>query len=125
MSTHGEFTIQAELHTTGRWITVPLVVGGRRTLAAVLDTGSPVSAISPQTHRRLLTAGLLLPAVGRDRHRLMNLSVAGQPLPPLEIAIIRRLDRLDVDAVLGLDFLAQFATIHFDTRTFRLVLGRM
>lgn len=125
MLTHGEVTIQTELHSSGRWITVPLVVGARRTIAAVLDTGAPISGLSPQTYSRLLTAGLLLPTVGPNRYRLADLSVADQPLPPLEMAIIRRLDRLDVDALLGLDFLAQFATIHFDTRTFQLVLQRM
>ncbi len=122
MSTHGEIAIEAERHPSGRWITVPLAIGGVLTLAAVLDTGAPVSAISPRTETRLLSAGLLRPSGRPNRYALTDLSTANQTLPPLEVAVIRRLDRLDVDALLGLDFLTQFTRICFDTRTMRLVL---
>jgi hypothetical protein len=43
-------------------------------------------------------------------------------LPDLHVAVIRRLDALDVEALIGLDFLMRFARIHFDTRALQLRL---
>ena len=122
MSTTGEIAIQAGLHRSGRWITIPLLVGGKRPFSAVLDTGSPVSAISPRSERILSDDGLLEPAPRPHRYRLASLTAQNQQLPDLEVGVVRRLDRLDVDALLGLDFLTQFAHIHFDTRALRLRL---
>ena len=124
MSTPGELIIQARLHRSGRWITIPLTVNGTRELAAVLDTGAPVSAISPNVHARLTESGLLQLAATPNRYRLASLTVDGQPLLDLEVSVIRRLDRLDVDALLGLDFLTTFAHVHFDTVALRLRLVR-
>lgn len=122
MSTPGELVVQARLHRSGRWVTIRLTVGGARELEAVLDTGSPISAISPGVHARLTEGGLLQAAARPNRYRLAPLTVAGQPLPDLEVGIIRRLDRLEVDGLLGLDFLTQFAHIHFDPAALRLRL---
>lgn len=124
MSTIGEITIQAALHRSGRWVIVPLLVGGLRPLSAVLDTGSPVSAISPRTERVLLGDGLLQSASCPNRYGLVSLTAQGQYVPDMEVGVIRRLDRLDVEALIGLDFLMQFASIHFDTRALQLRLVR-
>ena len=122
MSTLGELTIQTEIHPSGRWITVPLVVGRARRISPVLDTGAPVSGISPRIEALLLANGLLRPGTTPNRHHLVELSVANQPLPDIEVAVIRRLDRLDVDGLLGLDFLSLFERIHFHTRSLQLIL---
>ena len=122
MSTTGEIAIQARFHPSRRWITIPLVVGGRRLISAVLDTGSPVSAISPRIERVLSGDGLLLPSARPNRRRLADLRVQGQPLPDLEVAVLNRLDRLAVDGLLGLDFLTHFEHIHFHTRALQLIL---
>lgn len=122
MSTSGEIVVQARRHSSGRWITLPLLVGGVRALSAVLDTGSPVSAISPRTEAALLESGLLQPGAEPNRYRLADLSASNQPLPALEVGVVRRLDPLDIDGLLGLDFLMQFEHIHFHTRSLELVL---
>lgn len=69
-----------------------------------------------------MNAGLL-PATARpDRYQLASLSTSGQQLPDLEIGVLRRLDRMGIEMLLGLNFLWQFDEIHFDTRTFILTL---
>lgn len=122
MSTPGELVIQASIHRSGRWITIPLTVSGTRELMAVVDTGAPVSAVSLAVHARLTESGLLQATTASNRYRLAPLTADGQQLPDLEVAVIRRLDRLDVDGLLGLDFLTRFAHIHFDTAALRLRL---
>lgn len=96
MSTPGDIAIQAERHRSGRWITVPILVGGVCAISAVLDTGAPVSAISPGVESALLGLGLLLPGTRPNRYLLADLSTAGQRLPSLDVGVLRRLDRLDV-----------------------------
>lgn len=105
MSTPGEIVIQAALHQSGRWVTIPLTVEDTYWLWAVLDTGSPVSAVSPRTAAALIAGGFLLDLPRPNRYLLASLSVEAQPLPDLEVGVIRRLDRLDVTALLGLNFL--------------------
>ena len=71
-----------------------------------------------------LEAGLIQRTQYPVRYTLAAVTREGQQLPNLDFGVVRRLDRLDVDGLLGLDFLRQFAQIHFDTRTLRLVLQR-
>src|SRR5205085_575304 len=84
VSTPGEIAIQTELHPSGRWITIPVEVAGTHTIWAVLDTGAPVSAISPQVEQELSRDGLLLPSTLPRRHRLVGLKSRQQQLPDLE-----------------------------------------
>ena len=118
----GEIAIQAERHRSGRWITVPVLVGGIRSISAVLDTGAPVSGISPDVESSLLALGLLRSADQPNRYLLGDLTTHGQRLPSLNVAVIRRLERLRVDALLGLDFLNHFERIDFHTRLLQLIL---
>jgi hypothetical protein len=91
-------------------------------IAAVLDTGAPVSAISVRIEDDLRARGLLQASGRTLRHRLAGLSIDGYPIPDLQVAVLRRLDRLQVDALLGLDFFALFDEVRFRTRTLRLAL---
>ena len=93
-------------------------------MSAVLDTGAPVSAISPGIEQDLLRDGLLQPGSLPRRHRLTRLRSQDQELPDIEVAVLNRLDRLGIDGLLGLDFLTNFEHIHFHTRSLRLVLER-
>jgi hypothetical protein len=122
VSIPGEIAIQTEVHPSGRWITIPLIIGESHDISAVLDTGAPVSAISPRVEHRLLSSGLLGASALPRRYRLRNITADRQPLPDLDIAVIRRLDRLGVDGLLGLDFLTHFERVHFHTRSLLLVL---
>jgi hypothetical protein len=56
---------------------------------------------------------------------MSDLTADRQALPNLDVAVIRRLDRLGVDGLLGLDFLTYFEHIHFHTRSLGLVLERV
>ena len=125
MSTPGEVALQAVLHSSGRWITIPVIVGGLYLIAeAVLDTGAPVSAIRPGVAQELQSRGLLGASPTPRRYRLTGLTSQDQGLPDLEVAILNRLERLGVDGLLGLDFLTYFDHLHFHTRSLRLVLER-
>src|SRR5438874_11874877 len=107
----GEISIQASLHPnpTGRWITLPVDIAGVHTLAVVLDTGSPFSAISPGTVEDLEHLGLLQPPSTRYyRHRLTRLTVQGQSLPDLDVRVLSRLTELKVACLFSLDFFASF-----------------
>lgn len=129
----GEVSVVTALHPTGLWITVPVTVGGRVTLLMVLDPGSPISAISPAAEQTLRNHGLLEPRAGEaSPHLLTNLTIEGQPLPDLQVRVLSRLARLarwnvrgaplEVDGLLGLDFLGKFVDVHFNVPTMRLRL---
>ena len=119
----GELSIQARPHPSGLWITIPVTIGRVRTLAMVIDSGSPVSAISPEIAQALRDAGLLAPASTPPyEYRLAALTVQDQSLPDQDVRILPRLARLRIAGLLGLDFLSQFLAIHFYVPTRRLVL---
>jgi hypothetical protein len=132
----GEISILTTLHPTGLWITVPITVAQRVTLFMVLDPGSPASAISPVAVQTLRNWQLIR-AVDEDTravqsHLLTDLDVQGQPLPDVRVQVLARLARLarwrirdvplEIDGLLGLDFLGQFVDIHFNVPTMRLRL---
>jgi hypothetical protein len=119
-----QIDIQAEIHPAGRWVTIPIVVDGSYALSPVLDTGSPVSAISPRIQQELENRRLLGPSAIPRRYLLSEIAAQSQSLPDLDVAVLPRLDRIGVDGLLGLDFLTQFESIHFHTRSLRLVLER-
>jgi hypothetical protein len=119
----GELSVRARLHPSGLWVTIPLRVGGSRLLPMVVDSGAPISAISPEIAAELAELKLL----GQDAHppyqyRLSGISLQGRALPDLQVRVLPRLTRLRVDGLVELDFLRQFAAIHFYVATLRLVL---
>lgn len=89
-----------------------------------VQIASAVSAISPRVEQELLSRGLLKTSALPRRYLLDELTAHRQPLPSLDVAVLRRLDRLGVDGLLGLDFLMHFEHIHFHTSSLRLVLER-
>ena len=118
----GDVSAQAQLHESGNWIVVPVAVRGAVDLLMVLDTGSPVSVLSPLALADLLARGLLGPEVASNRYLLAGLSVQGQSLPDMLVRVLPRLARIQVDGLLGLDFLRSFRAVHFHVDTFRLIL---
>ena len=95
----GDVSAQTELHDSGNWIVVPVTIRGAVRLRLVLDTGSPVSVISPVALDDLLGRGLLAPETGGNRYLLTGLSVQGQPLPDLLVRVLPRLARIQVDGL--------------------------
>lgn len=121
----GEIAIQTTPHPNplGRWITFEVTVASTHELAMVLDSGAPLSAISPETAARFADVGLLRePWDARYEHRLSGLTSDGQSLPDLQVRVLRRLTGLQIMGLVGLDFLEQFAWIRFHVPTRRLFL---
>jgi hypothetical protein len=118
----GEVTVQAELHASGLWITLPVTIARDLTLSMVFDTGSPVSAISPETKVDLEGRGLLRGADRPGTYRLSDLTADGQLLPDLEVRVMARLTRLQIDGLMGLDYLGNFEWAHFHIPTLLLTL---
>jgi hypothetical protein len=118
----GEVRIQAQFHPSGQWITVPITIHDQITRRFVLDTGSPLSALSQAVEHQLQAAQLLQPSPISGRYMLGGLAAAGQSLPTLQVGVLKRLDRLQIDGLLGLDFLVRFEHVHFHVRTLELVL---
>ena len=121
----GDLRIRTGLHPNplGRWISFPVMVGGVHDVLMVLDPGSPVSAISPETRHDLARLNLLQPPTSpRYEHLLTGLVVQGQSFPDLDVRVLRRLSRIQVDGLVGLDFLSRFFAIHFYVQTSELIL---
>ena len=119
-----EIHVQAQRHPSDLCIVVPLVAESAFTIFAVLDTGAPISAIRPSLASRLEADGLLDPSGPPLRFRIRDLTADNQALPLIAFGLLRRLERIDVDALLGLDFLSNFEEIRFNTKTLQLTLIR-
>jgi hypothetical protein len=120
----GSLSIQTYLHPNprGSWITFTLTLVGTYDLAMVLDPGSPVSAINPAVRDELRGLGLLREGSRSRYYQLTPLTVERQPFPDLEVRALPRLSQLQIEGLIGLDFLRQFAAVHFYVATLQLVL---
>jgi len=104
-----------------QWVVVPVDIAGRITLYMVVDTGSPLSAISAGM-MIVLTEMRFLDRI-RDRlYLLRRISIAGQTLPDLEVHLSSRATRLGIQGILGLNFLQQFTEVRFRTADLLLML---
>ena len=118
----GDISIQTRLHPQGYGVIFPILVQHLQRLTMILDTGIPVSIISPQARDDLRSSGLWPDPAGRQAGRLTGVQAQGQPLPDLDVRVSARLARLGVDGMLGLDFLLHFEHIHFHVPTLHLIL---
>src|SRR5437667_9714223 len=98
----GEINVQTLVHPSGRWITVPITVWGIHKYFPVIDTGSPVSVISPATADTLLARRLTVSISETGTYLLTRLTVEDQPLPDLVVRVLPRLSRIAVQGLLGL-----------------------
>jgi hypothetical protein len=118
----GEVSTVGRLHPSGRWVSFRLQVAEFESLWMVLDTGAPLSALSPGVALDLTRRGLLLSSGRPNLHRLTDLSIGGQRVADLEVGVVRRLERLQIEGLLGLDFLGLFEDIHFNVPSLHLRL---
>ena len=81
----GEVTVYTKLHPQNWWILVPLEVGGTFTFDIVLDTGSPLSALSIEIINTLLVLNRI-EQLAANRYILRDLWIQGQPIPDLGCA---------------------------------------
>lgn len=118
----GEIATECHIHPSGRWITLAVLVRSTETLSMVLDTGSPVSALSLQARAALAARGFLTEGSQPRTWLLRDVSIEARPIPDLEVRVLARLDRLQIVGLLGLDFLRMFEDVHFNVPTLRLRL---
>jgi hypothetical protein len=121
----GEQSIPARLHPSGHWVGIIVQVGTGPDMLMVLDSGSPVSAVSPSMAREFHARDLLKPAATARYLRLTGLTAKEAPetvLPDLDVRILPRLGSLRIDGLLGLDFFREFERVCFHIGEARLSL---
>lgn len=95
------------------WILIPVTVCGIWHGHFMLNTFTPISSVSASTATMLEALQCFTPQASHG-HLLRTLTIGGVPLPELPVRISRAATLLDVEGMLGLDFLRQFTAIRFD-----------
>ena len=107
---------------------VTLEVDSAPSLELVLDTGTAFSVLRDSLRRSLQELGVLTETssrpFGRPIYRLQGLSIEGQDVPDVDFVVSNHPALLDIDGMLGLNFLALFSLVQFDTDTRRVTLTR-
>lgn len=118
----GETHIQLTINPSGAGFWFRMVVHEEHILWMGINPGLGVSLLTPSMQEELLTRGFLQSTGRTGRYRLTDLSVDEQPLPDLEVRISRRLARLGVDGMIGLDLLLRYEHVHLHIPTLHLML---
>jgi hypothetical protein len=115
-----EITVVTHVHPRG-WIMVPVSICGVWRGEFMLNTFTPISAVSAGTATVLEAFRCLSAPTGRELV-LEGLAIGGIGLPNLAVRVSRAATMLDVEGMLGLNFLNQFTHLHYDAaeRTLRL-----
>lgn len=77
------------------------------------------SRISQELLEFLRTLGVAS-SIGADRYLLKELELGGVPIKNLEVTANSLLVRLQLDGILGLDFLQQFRVVRFEPESLQL-----
>jgi hypothetical protein len=115
-----ELSVVTYSHSTGL-IAIPVMVDGFYPLEMILNTGYPVSLLSPTTRDVLLSLGHIEYLGGRF-YRLGNFTIGGRPAPAVDVRVNASIARLGIEGALGLNFLSLFTEVHFDVRSWQLTL---
>jgi hypothetical protein len=118
----GELAIPLVLHPSGLWIGISISVGNAYDLLMVVDSGSPVSVVSPAAWKELTSLGLLHATNDPHWFELDALTTQAQILPEMTVRVLPRLTRLQIDGLIGLDYLRRFTKVCFHVTERRLVL---
>lgn len=105
-------SIQTQIHPKG-WIMVPVSVCGVWYGHFMLNTFTPISSVSRATATTLEAFQCLRPRTNQG-HVLSGLTIGDERFADLPVRVSRAATMLDVEGMLGLDFLRRFASIHFD-----------
>lgn len=116
----GELHIQITLHDRHWWLLAPVKVGDQ-ILDMVIDTESPISAISVGI-REVLARTDRLVQLEANTYVLRDPRIQVQSIADLEVRVSPRVTRVGADGVLGLDFLNRFTDVHFNVPSLRLTL---
>ncbi len=105
-------TVPLELDSAFGLLLVPLKVGD--STLSMFISGSPVSGIaSARWQDLLIEEHLIYPDFPASLHILDGLSIAGTPIPRLEVRRSRRASRFELDGELGLNFFQNFREVSF------------
>lgn len=96
-------------------------VGAIYDLPLVLNTGYLISCVRPGVRDTLVALGHLRPTFGRF-YNLHDIVLAGKSMAPLEMRVNAAIGCVDMDGILGLNFLNRFREVCFDIETRRLTL---
>lgn len=119
-----ELVVPLRLHPRRFWLLLTIPLRGATDLQFVLDSGSPVSVIKQAVADELASLGRLT-ALGGGRYLLRQVSIAGTILPDLELRAGGPAERIEVDGLVGLDYLYQFRRVCVDVPSLRLILTPM
>ncbi|MGH2584290.1 MAG: hypothetical protein ACRDJE_05195 [Dehalococcoidia bacterium] len=126
MADADEISVQTWRHPRG-WIIVPLLfpLSGRVpwNVDRMLNTGRPQSCLGQRARDALAAMGHITPST-RTAFTLHNARLGGVRLPDIAMRLSAGPTLLQLEGMLGLDFLEQFAEVRFDVRTLRLTLVR-
>src|SRR4051812_2776058 len=81
------FSLPVRPHASGLWVGIDVMIGGGLAYLAILDIGSPLSAISPGLSQDLQDQGILRPAADSRSYQLLDLTADGHRLPDLTVRI--------------------------------------
>lgn len=118
----GSISVDIVTHPLGL-ILIPFKVGSLYGLNLILNTGFPISCLTPGVRDTLAALGHVRPLTGR-MFRLGDLRLEGHALPDLDVRVNAGVARLGADGVVGLNFFDQFHEVCFDVETRRLTLWR-
>lgn len=113
-------SIQTRKHPRG-WIVIPVSACNIWRGEFVLNTFRPVSLISSDT-ATILDGFQCLNAFGESRYLVDGLTIGGHPMSDLAVRISPAAGLVQVEGMLGLDFINRFRSIHFDVVDGRLTL---
>ena len=121
---NAEIIIPGRVHDFG-WVMVPIRIGPLVLVDFVLDTSYRLFRISEGTHDLLQVFGLITPLAGRT-WRIPGPPVGAGKLPDIDVRVSRVVSRLGlgIEAMLELNFLANFEEICFHRPSAMLTLRR-
>jgi hypothetical protein len=115
-----DITVVTHVHPR-EWIMVPVSICGVWRGEVMFNTFTPISAVSAGTAAVLEAFRCFGTPTGRELV-LEGLAIGGVRLPSLAVRVSRAATMLDVEGMLGLNFLNQYSHLHHDAaeRTLRL-----
>lgn len=116
-----ELVLPLRLHERNWWLLLDAFVPGLGPLTLVLDSGCGLSAMKEAVLADLVTLQRAS-RISAARYRVQQLSVAGVVIPDIVVRAGGPTERVDVDGIMGLDYLYQFQRVCVDTRTLQLTL---
>lgn len=119
-ASNDSISVETITHPLGL-IVIPFKVGTLYGLKLILNTGFPMSCLTPGVRDSLAAFGHVSQIAGRTL-RLGDLRLEEHALPDLDVRVNAGVARLGADGVVGLNFFNQFREVCYDVEARRLTL---